>query len=134
MNAKIKKRLIFASVLILLTSSFAFVLVIFGVRPDFCGCSGKIPEIFVTQTAKLGLIPYKLDVGEYPSTQEGLNALMESPNGKEERWKGPYFKDVPLDPWGNEYIYIYPGIRNPEHYDLSSLGPDGVLSDDDIQN
>lgn len=93
-----------------------------------------VTSIFVNQTSKVMLVPYKLDIGDYPSTEEGLSALMTPPAGKEEKWKGPYAIKIPLDPWGNQYVYKYPGTRNPEAYDISSLGPDGVLSDDDIQN
>jgi general secretion pathway protein G len=51
-------------------------------------------------------------------------------------WKGPYLKkkSVPSDPWGSAYIYVAPGVHNPESYDLSSLGADKVESADDIVN
>lgn len=64
---------------------------------------------------------YKLDVGSYPSTTEGLNALMTNPG--QEKWEGPYLKkNVPLDPWGNPYNYQGPGTHG--EYDLYSLGRD----------
>jgi general secretion pathway protein G len=64
---------------------------------------------------------YKLDVGSYPSTTEGLNALMTNPG--QEKWEGPYLKkNVPLDPWGNPYNYQSPGTHG--EYDLYSLGRD----------
>ncbi len=64
---------------------------------------------------------YKLDVGSYPSTTEGLNALMTNPGG--DKWEGPYLKkNVPLDPWGNPYNYQSPGTHG--EYDLYSLGRD----------
>ena len=51
---------------------------------------------------------YRLDIGSYPSTQEGLNALMTNPG--QEKWDGPYLKkNVPIDPWGNPYNYQFPG-------------------------
>ena len=67
---------------------------------------------------------YHLEVGKYPSTQEGLQALVQQPSGVE-KWKGPYLKkkEVPKDPWGNDYKYESPGQHGP--YDLSSLGADG---------
>ncbi|MFZ5483289.1 MAG: type II secretion system major pseudopilin GspG [Pseudomonadota bacterium] len=67
---------------------------------------------------------YHLEVGRYPSTQEGLQALVQQPSGVE-KWKGPYLKkkDLPKDPWGNDYKYESPGQHGP--YDLSSLGADG---------
>ena len=49
-------------------------------------------------------------------------------------WKGHYLEQLPLDPWGNEYQYRYPGIHNQKGYDLWSMGQDGVTSSDDIGN
>ena len=66
---------------------------------------------------------YKLDVGTYPTTNEGLNALIESPNTAK-RWNGPYLQKskVPLDPWQNEYHYLSPGEHGK--FDLYSYGAD----------
>jgi len=67
---------------------------------------------------------YRLDVGRYPSTQEGLQALSQRPGGVE-RWDGPYLKKaVPNDPWGKPYVYKSPGEHGP--YDILSYGADGV--------
>mgnify|MGYP000390504966 CR=1 FL=1 len=91
----------------------------------------------VNQTAKIGLTPYKLDVGNYPATEEGLQALIKAPSGKESRWSGPYLEELPVDPWQNAYQYRFPGSKNvngARGYDLWSLGPDGVESADDIGN
>ena len=66
---------------------------------------------------------YRLDLGRYPTTEEGLAGLMAAPAG-EQGWSGPYLKkSVPLDPWGHSYIYVSPG----EHadVDLISYGKDG---------
>ena len=66
---------------------------------------------------------YRLDVGKYPSSQDGLEALV---NGGGDKWDGPYLpkgKEVPLDPWNNEYIYQNPGEHG--EVDISSLGADG---------
>lgn len=64
-----------------------------------------------------------IDVGRYPSTQEGLKALRTKPEGTE-KWVGPYLKkDIPADPWGNSYIYRAPG-RNGG-YEIISYGADG---------
>lgn len=66
---------------------------------------------------------YRLDVGRYPSTEEGLQALRTRPNGVE-NWDGPYLKkDVPLDPWGRAYVYRYPGQHGD--FDLLAYGADG---------
>jgi general secretion pathway protein G len=66
---------------------------------------------------------YHLEVGRYPNTQEGLQALVQAPGGAD-KWNGPYLKkkEVPKDPWGNDYHYASPGQHGP--YDLSSLGAD----------
>lgn len=71
-----------------------------------------------------GLDLFKLDVGRYPSDDEGLKVLVEG-NDTIPGWNGPYLrkKRVPLDPWNNEYVYAVPGQGNA--YDLYSLGADG---------
>ena len=72
-----------------------------------------------------GLDLYHLEIGRYPTTQEGLKALVEQPTGIS-RWNGPYLKkkNSPADPWGNEYLYTSPGAQGV--YDLYSLGNDNV--------
>ncbi len=67
---------------------------------------------------------YRLEVGRYPTTDEGLQTLMEQPPGAE-RWNGPYLKkaDALNDPWGRPYIYQSPGEHG--EFDLSTLGADG---------
>lgn len=70
------------------------------------------------------LAQYKLDTGVFPSTEQGLKALREKPEGVNS-WRGPYLpKDAPADPWGREYIYKYPGDHGDEP-DITSLGADG---------
>jgi general secretion pathway protein G len=67
---------------------------------------------------------FRLDVGRYPSTQEGLEALRTKPGGLE-RWDGPYLKkDLPLDPWGKPYAYKSPGEHGA--FDIVSYGADGA--------
>lgn len=67
---------------------------------------------------------YKLDVGRYPETNEGLNALVEK-TGDTDGWNGPYLKSgLPKDPWNHEYQYTYPGTR--AEVDIFSLGQDGT--------
>jgi general secretion pathway protein G len=66
---------------------------------------------------------YRLDVGRYPSSEQGLAALVEKPQN-EPKWQGPYLaKAVPLDPWGRPYQYKSPGEK--AEYDLLSFGRDG---------
>ena len=69
---------------------------------------------------------YKLDVGTYPTTEQGLAALIARPSGVT-HWNGPYLKgeNVPEDPWGRPFIYRSPGQRPGHEYDLLSLGPTG---------
>ena len=79
---------------------------------------------------------YKLDVGRFPSTSEGLDALVKKP-GNATGWNGPYLKsDVPLDPWNREYHYKYPGER--AEVDIFSYGangsPGGDGEDADVGN
>lgn len=66
---------------------------------------------------------YRLDTGHYPNTEQGLAALMARP-ANEAKWAGPYLvKAVPLDPWGNRYLYKHPGEHG--EFDLFSYGKDG---------
>jgi general secretion pathway protein G len=67
---------------------------------------------------------YRLDVGRYPSAEEGLNALMAAPPSAGAKWNGPYLKKgVPQDPWGHPYQYRSPGSKG--EYEIISLGKDG---------
>ena len=84
---------------------------------------------------ELALDTFEIDTGRFPSTQEGIEALVEQPTGMDD-WRGPYIKrGVPNDPWGTPYVYSYPGDHNREGYDLYSFGPDGQSGGaDDIDN
>jgi general secretion pathway protein G len=75
---------------------------------------------------------YRLDIGRYPSTEQGLTALTTGPTGGTTTpWRGPYLrKAVPLDPWNHPYVYRSPGDANPNGYDLLSLGADGAPGGD----
>ncbi|HID77773.1 MAG TPA: type II secretion system protein GspG [Planctomycetaceae bacterium] len=81
---------------------------------------------------------YRADLNDYPSTNQGLEALVQQPSDLADpgKWQGPYLEsDVPLDPWGNPYQYEYPGRYSEEKPDIWSFGPDGVNgTDDDIGN
>jgi general secretion pathway protein G len=69
---------------------------------------------------------YKLDVGLYPTTEQGLQALVEHP-ADVETWNGPYLKggQTPMDPWNHPYVYSSPSTRSGHDYDLCSHGPPG---------
>ncbi len=108
------------------------VLVIIGllatmVAPNFIGQSEKAkPQAARAQLENLrnALDMFQLDVGRYPSSQEGLEALRARP-GTAGRWSGPYLRDaVPVDPWGNQYFYRNPGAGGTS-YDIGSFGSDG---------
>jgi general secretion pathway protein G len=83
----------------------------------------KAAQLEISQIAST-LDLYKLEVGKYPTTQEGLQALVTAPAGVS-NWNGPYWKKptLPKDPWGNEYKYTSPGAKTP--YEIVSYGADG---------
>lgn len=73
---------------------------------------------------------YKVKLNRYPSTAEGLQALVSPPEGRR-----PFMETIPEDPFGSEYLYISPGTHHPSKFDLYSKGPDGVAdTEDDITN
>ena len=84
-----------------------------------------------TKTAKLqiedfstALDAFRLDVGRYPASNEGLQALI-APPGSATRWNGPYLRKniIPKDPWGNDYLFLNPGLKG--EIDVISYGADG---------
>lgn len=93
----------------------------------FGGAQEDIAKTFVNSSLKLPLTSYRMDMGDYPSTTEGLRALAVAPQNKADRWRGPYVADgkIPDDPWKNPYQYRYPGVKNKNGYDLWSKGKDG---------
>ena len=76
---------------------------------------------------------YKLDVGSYPTTDQGLQALVEAPAGVS-NWNGPYVQSghVPVDPWSHPYVYRDPSDRAGHDYDLCSTGPSGDATGSDM--
>jgi general secretion pathway protein G len=96
------------------------------VAPRYFGQLGRSEvQVARAQLQALGtaLDQFRLDMGRYPSSAEGLGVLTRQPPG-EMRWRGPYLKkEAPLDPWGRAYEYRAPGERGD--YDLLSLGKDG---------
>jgi general secretion pathway protein G len=84
---------------------------------------------------KTALETFEIDNGRFPSSEEGLRALVDPPAGMT-NWHGPYVdrQHIAGDAWGNPFVYKYPGTQNPNEFDLSSLGPDGRESADDITN
>ena len=96
----------------------------------------KIAEADVKGNLSVALKLYEVDNGRYPTTEQGLNALLVKPAAPPvpRNWKGPYLEQEPLDPWQKPYAYRYPGTHPPKDYDLFSLGPDGLESEDDVRN
>jgi len=100
--------------------------------------TGRVDEARIEATKvqikaiKDSLEQYKLDNGFYPTTEQGLRALVEKPNSPPvpTRWR-QYLDKLPKDAWGNDFIYISPGVQRP--FELRSLGPDGKEgTEDDI--
>lgn len=80
------------------------------------------------ETFAVALDGYRLDTGAFPTTAEGLTALRARPDSTTAGWRGPYLrKNVPNDPWGRPYLYLAPGLANPDSYDLYTLGNDGAI-------
>ena len=119
---------------IAMISLLAFIVVI-NVDKTMTSSQEKITESFVNNSLATPLMSYKLAIGKYPSTEEGLNALLNAPESAGDRWKGPYVRSLPLDPWGNPYQYRYPAQKSKDGYDVWSMGPDGQNeTEDDIGN
>ena len=96
------------------------------VGPKYFGQLGRSEQTLAKaqiESFNRALASYRLDIGSFPSTEEGLNALMINPAASN-KWNGPYLsKALPLDPWGKPYIYRTPGAKGD--YDLLSYGKDG---------
>lgn len=97
--------------------------------------NNKIAQAIVNDTYKTSLVRYKIDMGDYPSTADGMNALMSAPANAGDRWHGPYADKITPDPWGEPYQYRFPGTHNKGSYDLYSKGRDKAEGTaDDIGN
>ena len=118
------------------------VIIILGILAMYIGpkLMGRTEQAKITQTRvqmealETALKLYKLDNGVYPSTEQGLTALVEQPESGivPRKWrKGGYLEKgkVPQDSWGNEYIYLSPGVH--DDFDITSYGADGVPGGED---
>jgi len=86
---------------------------------------------------EIAIDSFEIDMGYFPKAGNDLRDLVAEPNSNNvQDWQGPYLKKgIPGDPWGNDYVYNYPGKMNIGSYDISSGGPDGKTgTDDDITN
>lgn len=83
-------------------------------------------------TIKTSLIAYSIKAGNFPSTEQGLKALVTRPETEPRplNWK-KIIDEVPRDPWGFEFVYVNPGVKKPDSYDLYSVGKDGKPNTDD---
>ena len=110
------------------------------VVPSLIGRSeqARVTAAMADIRAHLGtaLDTFEMDTGAYPTTAQGIEALITEPDDVT-GWRGPYLKatTIPLDPWGNEYVYSSPSDHEPLPYDLASYGRDGKEGGgDDIAN
>jgi general secretion pathway protein G len=119
-------------VLVILAVLAAVVVPKFTGRSEQARKAAARTDIAMLETA---LDAFEVDAGRYPTTEEGLAALV-TPPASIKAWHGPYIKrGVPNDPWGNPYVYRFPGQNNATGYDLASFGPDGNEGGgDDIDN
>ncbi len=118
------------------------VLVILGILaaivvPKFSGRTEQA-KLVAAQTQissfSTALEAFEVDNGYFPKGKSGLTDLVQQPRDAQS-WRGPYMKDIPKDPWGNDYIYECPGKHNTSSFDVMSMGPDQrVGGDDDITN
>lgn len=98
-----------------------------------------IARIFVRDSLKTALERYRMDIGSYPSTAEGLSVLTTPPANAGGNWRGPYAESPGgkpfTDPWGEPYQFRSPGTHNKASYDLFSKGADKAEgTEDDIGN
>ncbi len=100
------------------------------------GGQTDVAKSFVTSVIDTPLMAYRTTTGTFPTTEQGLKALIVAPEGVS-GWRGPYLQqtEVPKDPWGTEYHYAYPGTHRSGSYDAWSAGPNKIDGDaDDITN
>lgn len=111
------------SIILILSTVVGFSALRYVDRARTASCRNQI-EVF-----RLALQSYYLDCGQYPSEAQGLNALWEKPimSPLPQNWNGPYVdRRIPLDPWGNDYIYKNPGENNLP-FSITSYGADGRI-------
>ncbi len=119
-------------VLVILSVLAAVVVPKYVKRSEQARVTAARTQISYLETA---LDAFEIDTGRFPTSQEGLDALVTPPPGLE-GWQSAYIKrGVPNDPWGHPYIYQYPGEHNSDGYDIHSFGADGQDGTaDDIDN
>ena len=123
-------------VVAILTTLASAVIITLSRKPDEARVASAKSNISTFETV---LEVFRVDMRRYPTEDEGLLALVRQPDSEDaDYWRGPYIKRVEKDPWGNPYVYIYPGYYNTEGFDLISYGKDdkegGEEFDADIGN
>jgi len=120
-------------VVIIIGALAAMVIPRFAGRSDQAKVAAARADIEANLATALKL--YELDNGGFPSTSQGLDALINKPasDPTPANWNGPYIEKTPLDPWGKPYVYVSPGDHRAD-YDLSSKGKSVNKDDDDIVN
>jgi len=128
---KIIRNILVASVLATITVFGVSVICIAPIEENH---ADQLTQFVVSESFKTPLHSFKIHVGRFPTSVEGLKALVV--NSGIEGWQGPYVEAETnlLDPWGRPFRYRIPGIHNFASYDLYSRGEDGIESDDDITN
>jgi general secretion pathway protein G len=120
-------------VLVILSTLAAMVVPRFAGRSEEAKISAARVDVQANLASALDL--YELDNGHYPTTAQGLEALLREPSTAPlpKNWKGPYLKHKSglKDPWGNPYQYREPGSADHRDYDLFSMGPDGAAGGTD---
>lgn len=112
-------------------------LAITNVDKIFGGAQETTARLQVRDSMRTSLTAYRIAMGDYPTTAEGLQALITPPASKADRWHGPYMDPpkIPNDPWGEPLQYAYPGTKNKGGYDLWSKGLDKQSgTQDDVGN
>jgi len=132
-NAKTKTQNAFTLIELMLVVIIIGVLVAM-VMPRLAGRSEQARIVAakadIEANIALALDLFEMDMGRFPTTEEGLRALREYSGSDKEKWRGPYLKKIAKEPWKREYKYKSPGSHNND-YDLYSLGPNGIEGDDD---
>lgn len=118
-------------VLVILATLAAIVIPKLAGRSQQAKETKAIADIAALKTA---INSYEVDTGSFPPSNSGFSALLEQP-ANVQGWQGPYLDNLPIDPWGQAYTYVYPGKLKPSGYDIICAGPDMRMgTDDDIDN